>query len=99
MTKAPPKPIKPSKVSLSTYQEKDTKELMSQLKRLGSPKKEDQEKPKVEHKKKRILKILSLVMVAMNNQTKNTGTKRRLPKLKEIGDLKPTRVISGELFI
>ena len=51
MTKAPPKPIKPSKVSLSTYQEKDTKELMSQLKRLGSPKKEDQEKPKVEHKK------------------------------------------------
>lgn len=100
VTKAPPKPIKPSKVSLSTYQEKDTKELMSQLKRLGSPKKEDQEKPKVEHKKEEDTKDI-VTSNGGNEQSKRRtrGPKRRLPKLKEIGDLKPTRVISGELFI
>ena len=54
---------------------------MSQLKRLGSPKKEDQEKPKVEHKKKRILKILSLVMVAMNNPNEEHGDQKEITKV------------------
>lgn len=102
VTKAPPKPIKPSKVSLSTYQEKDTKELMSQLKRLGSPKKEDQDqaKPKMEQKVEDTKDTVNNSS-GDNEQSKRRtrGPKRRLPKLKEIGDIKPTRVISGELFI
>ena len=54
----------------------------------------------MEHKKEEDTKDI-VTSNGGNEQSKRRtrGPKRRLPKLKEIGDLKPTRVISGELFI